>query len=200
MLRRNHHSVVRYVVISQLIFAVMIVVCGLLRPNVIRYNGAFSSFGTQWPSAPVFVLGIVAEAAMLLRAAAKLPKTPNVNYWLSRLFATIALLLICIAATPFGVNRAFYVIHGLLGICLVTVILVASVWLITCTWLDVYNLGLLGVELAALVLGMLSTSEAGVIHLLAIAQTLMIGAFSLLLIRSVSITEQETVVDSLQKI
>lgn len=178
-----------YIIISQLIFFVTIAICVAFKPHALLNNSAFSFFGNYMPTAIPFVIGLLAMATTLVLAARVSPKITTTDQWLSRLFITIAVHLTGLALIPYGINRISYIVHISLAYSLGVVFLVASGWLIAKSERNVINFSLLGMQIAGVVLGILSTSEVGKLHFIALGQLIVNLGFSGLLIRSVSYIE-----------
>jgi hypothetical protein len=180
---------VTYIILSQLFFVVTMAICIALKPQALLHNSAFSFFGNYMPTVIPFVIGLLGMATMLLLAARPLPKANTTDRWLSRLFITIAVHLAGLALIPYGINRVSYIIHISLAYSLGVLFLFASGWLIVKSQRDITNYLLYGIQIAGMVLGILSTSEVGKLHFIALGQLIVIFAFSGLLVRTVAYIE-----------
>ncbi len=179
-------QVVQYVIVSQLVFIATIAVCVLIKPSVILDNTAISVYGSLPATFAPFVIGLSLVAILFIRAARLLPKTDPTDLMLRRLFIALAVLIFGLAATPLFVNSFFFVAHCAIATVLWLVEMVASSWLVRRTGPNISNTLLLTIQIISFLVMVVSTSQIGLLDLMATAQISSIFAFGILLIRSIA--------------
>jgi hypothetical protein len=176
---------VRYVILGQLIFIITIISCVLIAPHIISDNKALSVYGSTRATFPLFVLGLLAVAGTLFKAAKLLPHQQPPDRTLAILLTIIGTLMVGLAITPLGVNETFYTIHFALASILGLVNLGTGFWLLTHARQDFINYLLFGLELIGGVVCILSTDEVNLLDVMATGQIVAIFAFALLITRAV---------------
>lgn len=149
-------------------------------------NNPISMFGNLRVTALPFVIGFLATAGILFRAATLMPMTNHDDKYLRRIFVVLSVVVLGLPITPFTVNSYFYYAHVSFATIFYVTALWSGVWfLYKRKWRDALGFILYAAMTAGIVGAILSTSEVGVLHLLAISQLTTISVFSVLFVRSI---------------
>ena len=152
-----------------------LILCSLLKPQVVKDNGGVSNFGKYKLTIAFYILGFLLEIILLWIAGNRLAKLSKYfrNYsWLIK-FLSVLTLLVFISTFPRFISNIYAMIHDDLGIALYSYEFLISFWLVVATrkWLA----GIwLAIESAGSLIGLLSILK--IIHLLFVGQ--FIGTFS----------------------
>lgn len=176
---------VRYLVLSQYVFVATILLCVGLEPGVLLDNTAMSVYGSIWPTAIPFAIGMLSVAFLFIRAARSLPRASQTDRRLSALFVGFAAIIIGLVCTPLFVNTFFYYAHAVLAMLLWALDLIGGAWLVRRAGREPVSMALYGLQYLGFVIAMLSTSEIGRLDLMAVAQLLVIFSFAALLMRAI---------------
>lgn len=141
-------------------------------------------FGSLRATCVPFVIGFLAAAGILFRAATLMPIANHDDKYLRRIFIVLGIVMVGLPITPFTVNTYFYYAHVSFATLFYGTALWSGVWFLRKRkWGDALGLLLYGVTVAGIAGAILSTSEVGTLHLLAVSQLVTIFTFSVSFIR-----------------
>ena len=175
-------------VYGQVIFMGSIGLCHWLQPGTVRRGVPLSQFGVLRASRLAFMVGLVVSALCLVGASVRLLDTmPHVN-GLQFVLGLSALCMIGIVVAPYATHHlSLYLLHVLFAWVGFATQVIAGFWLATLTdnWLNwlLYGLILMGGTLA-----LLSIKNLKILTSFALGQILIINAFMLLLVRTITMS------------
>ncbi len=171
----------RQVVYSLTATILTLVVCFSLLPRVLITNTGLSYFSIQKITVLPFTVGMLAASYFIARAARVLPRgsEPTLRR-LEVILCIIALLIVCVLATPYSVNPLLSVLHTIAATTLFVCELAAAAWLLYKTGPNRIKLLLMCCQLVGVVLAYLAyTLQANV---MLTAELLIQYAFGTLLV------------------
>ncbi len=180
----------RYLIGSQVLYLVTLLVCFSIKPEVLLDNRAISLYGSETGTAVPYVIGFLGAAYLILRAALLLPKFVSVNRTLSRWLIVLSGLLAGLTITPYTINSALFYLHATFAFLLFVVELGLGFWLVIKARKDGIDTVLFLAQATGFVISLLSLGEIKVLHLLVVGQLIAIGMFALLLTRAVHRIEE----------
>ena len=126
------NSVKRYLWFSQASLIICLVICYLMLPSVMDYNGGASNFGDGFPTVIPYALGFALSAVLLWAAASKLSEMDQKIRKTAALVATIGVLDMLVLLTTFDrkANHLYYLVHDYLGVTLFAYEFALSVWIV----------------------------------------------------------------------
>jgi len=180
----QNHKVVNYLIYAQLSFFLLLAVAINMTTAGFQNNHGLSFYGEHLPTAIPFILGFVICDFFLLRACSVLAEDRPLYKNLSLLIKILAVLLILIPLTPDNLNSFFNWSHIIASTALFLFELSFATWLTARWYRDKLILLLLGAQLLASILAMLS--QFGIVAYLSEGILFFQFFFGMLLIRSFS--------------
>ena len=172
----------RYLVLSQVSLASLLLICTVTVPAVAEKSGGVSNFGNHQSTIVPYIMSFVLCSVFLCLAAARLLTMSDQFRVGATLLLFIALLdlLVLISTFPRKIDWTYSVIHDDLGIALYSYEFALSVWFVVKTLQFRYvSVIFVLVESIGSLIGLLSIEN--VIHLLFLGQIIGAVGFGLLL-------------------
>ena len=180
-----NHKAVRFLVGSQFLFLVGLIICILIKPGVVSSNGALSVYGTISSTAIPYSISLFLATCLTFKAAQNLSQNSKTNKTLSRFLKILAVLQLGILVTPFSVNDWLFYAHMLIALSFFFAELTIGLWLLKRARFDFVNLLLVSLQITGSLIALLSIEQIKVLELIALGQLIAVVSFAVILNRSV---------------
>lgn len=151
----------------------------MLNPYAFWHNAPASYYGTIGTTIIPYSLGMLSAVYFLFKADRHLDNRPRLRV-IKLAIRSIACIMIGLLLIPYSVNQLFFDIHRILAILLLAVVLVVSIYIVGFIDRRPRNLLIIGLELVATVLLVLSSSFVQAVEVAGLGELLLNLAFTLL--------------------
>jgi hypothetical protein len=178
----------RYVICSQAVLAVSIIVCTALAPHFLfsSNEGGISNYAVHFATSVPVTIGFVACASLLAATAHQLDSYGHgakFAPWL-RVDAT-GYMLVLLSTYPYKLSTLFNKIHDYTALAFALLLLITAVWFVSQNHLD--RLGVLAIVIILTGFGLGIATLTGVTHLLFLSQLVIGFGFGIALVHAIKV-------------
>lgn len=124
-------TIKQYIIGAYASFLGMAAICSLIYPEVFdKYEYGLSTFGSVWPTIPLYYLGFAVTIACLIAIILKLRHLGKSTLFMRYMLGASSIFMAGIAITSYSQTRGIYLVHVGFAVLLAIVQLILTVWIL----------------------------------------------------------------------